>query len=155
MMAPRCRPGRSHEARLPDDDTSTVTIAGCDRARPVSTAARVTPSGHRCTTRPFVRTGSRGPIGRAVTLTLDGESPMRSFDAPPHVHVLIGDREVGAFDPAADFDQSFTLPADLLAAANGRVTLISSRFFVPGGKGGAGDQRHLALRIYDVSVRVD
>jgi len=92
------------------------------------------------------------PIGRAVTLTLVGESPMRYYGAPPHVRVLIGDREVGAFDPAADFDRSFTLPADLLAAANGKVTLVSSRFFVPGGNGGAGDQRHLALRIYEVRV---
>ena len=89
------------------------------------------------------------PIGRAVTLRLAGEDPRRYFHETPHVRVLIGDREVATFDPAGDFEQAVTLPADLLAAANGRVTLISSTFFVPGG---AGDQRHLALRIYRVLV---
>ena len=91
------------------------------------------------------------PIGRDVTLRLIGESPLRYFDAVPHVRVLIGDREVGAFDPGADFDQTITLPAALLAAASGKVVLESSKFFVPA-SGGAADQRHLALRVYRVGV---
>ena len=89
------------------------------------------------------------PIGRTVALRLVGESPLRYFDAAPHVRILVGDREVGGFDPAADFDQVVTLPADLLARADGQVRLESSRFFVPGG---GGDQRHLSLRIYAVAV---
>jgi Protein of unknown function (DUF2723) len=92
------------------------------------------------------------PVGRPVTLRIGGESPMRYFDAAPHVRISIGGREIGAFDPGADFDQAFTLPPDLLAAANGRVLLESSKFFVPGGAGGGGDQRHLALRVYSVTV---
>ena len=76
---------------------------------------------------------------------------MRYYDAPPHVRVLIGNREIAAFDPSSDFDESIDVPADLLAEANGRVTLESSRFLVPGGASG-GDQRHLALRIFSVSV---
>ncbi|PYR94960.1 MAG: hypothetical protein DMF84_02900 [Acidobacteria bacterium] len=91
------------------------------------------------------------PIGRSVKVTIHGESPMRYYDAPPHVRVLIGNREIAAFDPSSDFDESIDVPADLLAEANGRVTLESSRFFVPGGASG-GDQRHLALRIFSVSV---
>ena len=91
------------------------------------------------------------PIGRDVTLRLHGESPLRYYDAAPRVRVVIGDREVAAFDPAADFEQAFTLPAALLDAAGGVVVLESSRSFVPGG-GGAGDQRNLALRIYRVAV---
>jgi hypothetical protein len=90
------------------------------------------------------------PVGRAVTLRLVGESPLRYFDAAPHVRVLAGDREIAAFDPNADFDRTITLPADLLDRSGGRVSLESSRFFVPGGAGG--DQRHLALRIYSVTV---
>jgi Dolichyl-phosphate-mannose-protein mannosyltransferase len=89
------------------------------------------------------------PVGRPVTLHLIGESPRRYFDAAPHVRLLIGDREIAVFDPATDFDQAVTLPADLLTAANGRVALESSKFFVPGG---GGDQRHLALRIYRVTI---
>jgi hypothetical protein len=91
------------------------------------------------------------PIGRPVKVTIHGESPMRYYDAPPHVRVLIGSREIFAFNPSSDFEESIELPADLLAQTNGRVTLESSRFFVPGGAGG-GDQRHLALRIFAVSV---
>jgi hypothetical protein len=86
-----------------------------------------------------------------VTLHLSGESPRRYFDAAPHVRVTIGGREIAAFDPSSDFDQPIALPADALAAANGGVTIESSRFFVPSAAG-APDQRHLALRIYRVSV---
>lgn len=91
------------------------------------------------------------PTGRPVKLTLRGESPLRYFDAAPHVRIVIGGREVASFDPASSFEETFELPADALASADGRVTLESSRFFVPGGAGG-GDQRHLALRIWSVSV---
>jgi hypothetical protein len=65
--------------------------------------------------------------------------------------VTIAGREIAAFDPASDFDQSIVLPADALAAARGQVTIDSSEFFVPSSAGLA-DQRRLALRIYGVSV---
>lgn len=92
------------------------------------------------------------PTGQLQTLRINGESPLRYFDAAPRVRVLVAEQEVAAFTPSADFDQAVTLPADLLARANGRVVLESSPFFVPGGPGGGGDQRHLALRIYRVSI---
>jgi Protein O-mannosyl-transferase TMEM260-like len=91
------------------------------------------------------------PTGGPVTLHLAGESPRRYFDAAPHVRVLVGDREVSAFDLSSDFDQAIALPADQLAAANGRVVIESSKFFVPAASGAA-DQRHLALRLFRVSV---
>jgi hypothetical protein len=91
------------------------------------------------------------PIGRDVTLRLAGESPRRYFDTAPHVRVLVADREVFSFDPSSDFDQKVRLPGDLLARSDGGVVLESSRFFVPG-KGGGGDQRHLALRMFAVGV---
>jgi hypothetical protein len=92
------------------------------------------------------------PIGRSVKLTIRGESPMRYHAAPPHLRVLIGNRQVAAFDPSSDFEEAIDLPADLLAEANGRVVLESSRVFIPGAAGG-GDQRHLALRIFAVDVQ--
>ncbi len=91
------------------------------------------------------------PVGRPVVVRIRGESPLRYFDAAPHVRVSIAGREIAAFDPSADFDQAITLPADALTQAQGQVVLDSSRHFVPG-RNGAGDQRHLALRIYGVSV---
>jgi hypothetical protein len=89
------------------------------------------------------------PVDRDLTLRLRGESPRRYFDAAPHVRVLVGDREVASFDPFTDFDRTVTLPDQALRAADGRVVVESSKFFVPG-KGG--DRRHLALRIFRVSV---
>ena len=89
------------------------------------------------------------PVGRPVTLRLVGENPLRYYDAVPHVRVLAGGREIAAFDPGGDFDQAVTIPAEALEAAGGKVTLETSKFFVPGG---GGDQRHLALRVYRVSV---
>ena len=91
------------------------------------------------------------PVGRAVTLRISGENPLRSFDSAPHVRLLAGEREIASFDPAADFDHAIPVPADALAAVNGRLTLQTSKFFVPGGAGG-GDQRHLALKVFQVSV---
>jgi hypothetical protein len=93
------------------------------------------------------------PVGRAVTLRAHGESPRRYYAGAPHVRVLVGGREVATLDPTTDFDLSATLPADLLDQAQGHVVLESSKFFVPGGTGGGGDQRHLALRIYTMSVQ--
>jgi hypothetical protein len=91
------------------------------------------------------------PIGRDVTLRLTGEDPLRYFDAPPRVRIVAAGREFAASDVAGGFDLQATIPADALEAANGRVTLETSRFFVPGGAAG-GDQRHLALRVFRVSV---
>ena len=91
------------------------------------------------------------PIGRAVTLRMTGQSPRRYFDAAPTVRILVAGREVSTFQPFSDFDQTASLPADLLATAQGRVVLETSKFFVPGGNG-QGDQRHLSLRVFDVRV---
>ena len=63
--------------------------------------------------------------------------------------MTVGGREIGAFDPAGDFEQTITVPPDLLEAAGGRVTMETSKHFV---SGIGGDARHLALRIYRVSV---
>jgi len=65
------------------------------------------------------------------------------------VRVTAGGREIGAFDPAGDFEQTITVPPDVLDAAGGRVTIETSKWFV---SGIGGDARHLALRIYRVSV---
>ena len=92
------------------------------------------------------------PVGRAVTLRIEGESPLRYFDAAPKVRVLAGDREIASFELSADFDQSIAVPADALAHANGRLRIESSRFFVPAERDGGADRRRLALRIFKVHV---
>ncbi len=92
------------------------------------------------------------PVGRDVTLTLTGESPLRYFDSAPTVTVTVGGH-VARFSPEADFSEEVRLPAAALASANGRVTLESDRWFVPRDRGISPDPRHLALRIYSVGVK--
>jgi hypothetical protein len=93
------------------------------------------------------------PVGRNVTLTLSGESPLKYFDRAPTVTVAVGSHEIARFNPSSDFTQDIVLPANALAAADGRVAVASDKFFVPAERGGPPDQRHLALRIYSYSVK--
>lgn len=93
------------------------------------------------------------PVGRDVTLTLSGESPLKYFDAAPAVIISVAGREIARLDPSADFTQEIVLPADALAEANGRVVIVSDKFFVPAERDGSPDERHLALRIYSYAVR--
>jgi hypothetical protein len=88
-----------------------------------------------------------------VTLTLSGESPLKYYDSAPAIAVAVGDREALRFSPSSDFTQEIVLPADALAAADGRVVITSDKFFVPAQREGSADQRHLALRMYSYSVR--
>jgi len=93
------------------------------------------------------------PIGRDVTLTLSGESPLTYYEAAPNVTVTISGTRVARFTPSSDFTQEIVLPAAALAAAEGRVVIESDRWFVPGERDGSPDKRHLALRIYSYAVR--
>jgi hypothetical protein len=93
------------------------------------------------------------PVGRDVTLTLSGESPLQYFDAAPAVIISVAGREIARLNPSADFTREIVLPADALAEADGRVMIVSDKFFVPAERDGSPDKRHLALRIYSYAVR--
>jgi hypothetical protein len=93
------------------------------------------------------------PVGRDVTLTLTGESPLRYFDGAPTVRVTVAGREAAHFTPSSDFTQTIVLPPELLAASDGRVVVESDKWFVPGDRDGSADRRHLGLRIYSFSAR--
>jgi hypothetical protein len=88
------------------------------------------------------------PVGRDVELTLRAQSPLVYFDRAPQVRLSIGGELVGELSPDADFTWQVTLPAALLASSGGRVLIESSASFVPG----KGDQRQLALRVYELRV---
>lgn len=93
------------------------------------------------------------PIGRDVTLTLAGESPLRYYDAAPAVTVSLAGREIARFSPSDDFTQEIVLPAAALASARGEVVIASDKFFVPAERDGSPDRRRLALKIYSYQVR--
>ena len=93
------------------------------------------------------------PVGRDLTLRLVGESPLRYFDEPPALRVMVGGAIAGQFRPAADFTFDVLLPHGALSATGGEVVVTSDKHFVPGERDGSADRRRLALRIYKVSVR--
>ena len=92
------------------------------------------------------------PVDRAVVLRLTGESPLRYFDQAPRIRVSAGDRVLSEIAPTADFTTEVAIPADALAAANGRIVLTSDRGFVAGEREGTADRRRLAIRVYSLTV---
>ncbi len=93
------------------------------------------------------------PIGRDVQVTIEGESPLRYFDAPAMLRASVGGQVVGQFSASTDFKWTFAVPAAALEAAAGQVTIESDKWFVPGDRDRTADRRHLAVRVY--SLRVD
>ncbi len=91
--------------------------------------------------------------GPTTTLVLSGESPLRYFDHAPTVVVRAGEREVGRFQPAADFTETFTVPADALEASGGHLTIETNLTFAPAERGQSADQRRLGLRLFQISLR--
>jgi len=96
----------------------------------------------------FVNSG-----GRDVTLTIAGESPLRYFDAPPHVIVRAGNQVLATAQPSDDFELIAKVPASALAAADGMITIETDRTFVPHERSGSPDMRTLGLRLYRFDVR--
>jgi hypothetical protein len=91
--------------------------------------------------------------GRDVTITLRGESPLRYYGEAPTLRIVAGTTTVAEMRPDRDFTLEAKVSAALLDQAAGRIVVQSSEFFVPGDRDGSADRRHLALRIYSVTVR--
>jgi Protein of unknown function (DUF2723) len=89
---------------------------------------------------------------RAVRITMTIESPLRYFDEAPLVHVRAGDREVAVSTIASSRDWTFDVPADVLAASNGAVTIETNKTFVPAERSGGADQRRLGLRVFAIRL---
>ena len=92
------------------------------------------------------------PIGRDVVLTLSGESPLKYFDKPPAVRVSAAGTELGRAALSSDFTERITVPAAALLASGGIVTVDTDLWFSPAERGESPDERHLALRVYRVTV---
>jgi hypothetical protein len=93
--------------------------------------------------------------GRDVTITLHGESPLRYYDDAPTLRIVAGTTTVAEMRPESDFTLEAKVPAALLDQTAGRIVVQSSEFFVPGDRDGSPDRRHLATRIYSVTVRAN
>jgi hypothetical protein len=93
----------------------------------------------------------KGPA-QAVRVTMRGENPLRYFDAAPTVRVTAGGRTIAELHPSADFEWSVIIPADDVIRAEGAIAIESDRTYLPGVAEGTGDERHLALRLFDCRV---
>jgi hypothetical protein len=91
--------------------------------------------------------------GRDTTLTVTGESPLIYFDSPPHVVVRAGSQVLATAEPSGDFQLVAKVPAAVLAAADGMVTITTDKTFVPFERSGSPDKRRLGLRIFTFDIR--
>jgi hypothetical protein len=90
----------------------------------------------------------------AVRVRIQIESPSRYFDGAPTVKLVAASQVLAELRPTGDAILDVLVPAALLDAANGRVTVETSRVFVPAERGGASDRRHLGLRVFGISIAV-
>ena len=91
--------------------------------------------------------------GRDLTLTIAGESPLRSFDAAPHVTIRAGTQVLATAQPSSDFELTVKVPAAALAASDGMLTIETDKSFVPHERSGSPDRRTLGLRIFRFEIR--
>jgi hypothetical protein len=92
----------------------------------------------------------RSPTSSALTLHLEGESPLKYFSRASHLTVRVGDRVV--FSEVLSSDFSLTIP---LPPSTGPIVLETDQTYVPAEHGWrrTADQRHLGLRIFKVELR--
>ena len=91
--------------------------------------------------------------GRDCILSIAGESPLKYFDAAPTVVIRAGSQVLAAVSPASDFSFDVKIPAGVLQAADGMVTIETNKTFVPSERSGSADKRTLGLRIFQFDVR--
>ena len=96
----------------------------------------------------FINSGGQDRI-----LTLNGESPLRHFDVPPHVVVRAGSQVLATAEPSEDFELTVKIPAAALAASDGMLTVETDQTFVPHERSGSPDRRTLGLRIFRFDIR--
>jgi hypothetical protein len=88
-----------------------------------------------------------------VEVEIRGESPLRYFDKPTRIALAAGEERLQELEAAEDFVFRAVVPKGALERSGGVVTLESSQHFTPAERGESADARHLALRIYSVSVQ--
>jgi hypothetical protein len=95
--------------------------------------------------------------GHAVRVRMAVESPLQTFEEAPIVILSAGSRELARVVPRDGFTLDVRVPAEALAAADGRLTLTTSQVFVPADNVGPADPRRndrraLGLRVWRVAV---
>ena len=94
-------------------------------------------------------------FGRDVVLAVKADDPLHSLGRSVELQVRSAGQVLGRqrFDRAVDWHVQ--IPKEIIAQSRGRITLMSDASFVPDRKDGNGDQRELALRVFEVDVEFD
>jgi hypothetical protein len=93
----------------------------------------------------------RSPAESALTLRLEGESPLKYFSRASHLTVRSGDRVV--FSDVLSSDFSLTIP---VPPSSGPLVVETDQTYVPAEHGWrrTADRRHLGLRIFKCELRL-
>jgi hypothetical protein len=93
----------------------------------------------------------RSPAESALTLHLEGESPLKYFSRASHLTVRSGDRVV--FSDVLSSDFSLTIP---VPPSSGPLVVETDQTYVPAEHGWrrTADRRHLGLRIFKCELRL-
>jgi hypothetical protein len=89
-----------------------------------------------------------------ATLVVRGESPVKYYGAPPLVRLRVGGTTLAELRPDADFEWRVPLPAGILPAGGGTLTLTLDRVYLPGPAEGTSDTRRLGLRTFSTHLEV-
>lgn len=87
-----------------------------------------------------------------LRLTLVIEPVERSFPRPSTVTVRVGERVLASSSLDGSTPWTVEVPADALAAADGRLVLETDQVFVPADAGGPPDHRRLGLRVFSIAL---
>jgi hypothetical protein len=92
-------------------------------------------------------------FGRDVVIGITADDPTRTLGRSVSVQVRAGGRVVASrqFDRRIEWDVS--IPSAVIDHAGGLLTLVSDAAFIPNRTQRNGDQRELALRVFDFAVR--
>jgi hypothetical protein len=93
----------------------------------------------------------RSPAESALTLHLEGESPLKYFSRASHLIVRSGDRVVFSEVLSSDFSLTIQVPP-----SSGPLVLETDQTYVPAEHGWrrTADRRHLGLRIFKCELRL-
>jgi hypothetical protein len=89
---------------------------------------------------------------RDVTVDVAGEVPMKDLKEPPTVVLRAGHTILVRETPRGAFRWSVPVPFKALADAGGALLVESDTMFVPSAAGRRGDDRALALRVFDLAI---
>ena len=79
-------------------------------------------------------------------MTMRFEPPARYLDEPVEVRALAGETTVATSSFLHEDSWTFEVPIEALTKTEGRITIVSSRTFVPAERNGVADRRRLGLR---------